>query len=94
MPSLSGVVVPSFTVGTTVIVPSACPHSLFQVAVLTAKLEGKDMELESIKEDNGDMLQKVCIFSRAQTEDTINYPFTNQSILFRKVEKHIIYMCM
>lgn len=92
MPSLSGVVVPSFTVGV-VIVFSAYPHSLFQVAVLTAKLEGKDMELESIKEDNGDMLQKVCIFSRAQTEDTI-YPFTNQSILFRKVEKHIIYMCM
>lgn len=27
--------------------------------MLTAKLEGKDMELESIKEDNSDMLQKV-----------------------------------
>lgn len=35
------------------------PLIRFQVAVLTAKLEGKDMELESIKEDNGDMLQKV-----------------------------------
>lgn len=30
-----------------------------QVAVLSARLEGKDLELESIKEENGDMLQKV-----------------------------------
>lgn len=30
-----------------------------QVAVLAARLEGKDLELESIKDDNGDMLQKV-----------------------------------
>ena len=31
----------------------------YQVATLEARLDGKDMELEAIKEDNADLLQKV-----------------------------------
>lgn len=30
-----------------------------QVAVLSARLEGKEMELESYKEDHAEMMQKV-----------------------------------
>lgn len=45
-----------------------CVLSRFQVAVLTARLEGKDMELESIKEDNSEMQQKVGRAGRASVK--------------------------